>query len=58
MPNTVQHLSALLPVAASADIPTLACALDRLADLALSNDRGMFAEHLAHRAEPLRELAR
>ena len=58
MPNTIEHLSALMPLAASADMPTLACALDRLADLALSNGRGMFAEHLAHRAERLRELAR
>ncbi len=52
---TIQYLRVLLPMAASADTPALACALDRLADLALAHGRAVYAEHLAHRAESLRE---
>ena len=52
---TIQQLGVLLPIAACADTPALACALDRLADLALAHGRAVYAEHLAHRAECLRE---
>ena len=56
MPHaTIQHLGVLLPMAASTDRPALACALDRLADLALAHGRAVYAGHLAHRAESLRE---
>jgi hypothetical protein len=44
-----------LPMLASADPATIACALDRLADLALSFGRAAYAEHLAQRAADLRE---
>ena len=48
---TFQHLGVLLPIAATADMPTLACALDRLADLALCNGRAVLPNtwHTARR---------
>ena len=52
---TIQHLGFLLPLTAGADTPALACALDRVADLALAHGRAIYAEHLAHRAECLRK---
>ncbi len=56
MPFDAAHtLETLLPVAACADPIATACALDRLADLALFHGRALFAEHLARRAEALRE---
>ncbi len=56
MPNdTLNHLAVLLPLAACTDTAALACALDRMADLALAHGRALFAEHLARRAEALRE---
>ena len=53
---TIQHLGVLLPLAAGNDTPALACALDRLADLALAHGRAVYAEHLAQRAESLRKV--
>jgi hypothetical protein len=50
-------LGALLPLAASTDASALACALDRLADLALAHGRAKYAEHLTQRATRLRETA-
>jgi hypothetical protein len=47
--------NAVLPVAACADLASLACALDRAADAALFFGRTMQAERLAHRAAELRE---
>jgi hypothetical protein len=44
-----------LPMLASTDPATVACALDRLADLALAHGRAAFAELIAHRAAELRE---
>jgi hypothetical protein len=44
-----------LPVLASTDPATVACALDRIADLALAHGRAAFAELMAHRAAALRE---
>ncbi len=54
--DSLHHLETLLPLAACADPVALACALDRLADLALFHGRAVFAEHLARRAEALREV--
>jgi hypothetical protein len=51
----ISDMGALLPIAACADTPALACALDRLADLALSFGHAAYAEHLARRAADLRE---
>jgi hypothetical protein len=48
----------VLAIAASTDIPALACALDREADLALSFGRAAYAEYLARRAADLREAGR
>jgi hypothetical protein len=53
--DTTHYLATLVPVAACADPVAAACALDRLADLALFHGRALFAEHLARRAEALRE---
>ena len=53
--DSLPYLETLLPFAACTDPIALACALDRLADLALFHGRSLFAEHLAHRAEALRE---
>jgi hypothetical protein len=56
MPFDTAHYLEMLPIAAaSADPLALAGALDRLADLALFHGRAVFAEHLARRAEALRE---
>ena len=52
---TIHNLGVLLPIAANADTPSLACALDRPADPALAHGRAIYAEHLVHRAESLRE---
>ena len=52
---TIQQMGVLLSIAACADTPALACALDRLADLAFAYSRAADAEHLSHRAECLRE---
>lgn len=48
-------LGALLLIAACADPMTTASTLDRLADLALFHGRALYAEHLARRAEAMRE---
>ncbi len=53
--DTARYLETLAVVAACADPTAAACALDRLADLALFHGRALFAEHLARRAEALRE---
>jgi hypothetical protein len=53
--ETAHYLTTLLPAAACADPVAVASALDRLADLALFHGRASFAEHLARRAEALRE---
>jgi hypothetical protein len=53
--DTAHSLGTLLPVAVCADPVATACALDRMADLALYHGRALFAEHLARRAEALRE---
>jgi hypothetical protein len=53
--DTARTLATLVAVAACADPAAAACALDRLADLALFHGRALFAEHLASRAEALRE---
>jgi hypothetical protein len=56
MPCDPNHyLCILLPIVATTDISALACAIDRLADLALSHGRAAFAEHLSRRAAALRE---
>ena len=49
-------LATLLPLAATTDAAALACALDRLADLALAHGRAKYAEHLTQRASRLREV--
>ena len=48
-------LDALLPLAACADLTSLACALDRAADAALFFGRVAQAGRLANRAAELRE---
>ncbi len=55
--DVLRTLRALLPLAACTDAPALACALDRLADPALTRVRARFAEHLAQRAARMREAA-
>ena len=54
--DTTHYLATLLPVAVCANPVAAACALDRMADLALFHGRGVFAKHLARRAESLREV--
>ncbi len=51
---TAQYLGTMQAMVAKADVSTLACAIDRLADLALFQGRAAYAEHLARRAEDLR----
>ncbi len=53
--DATPYLDSLLPLAACADPVALACALDRMADLALSHGRAVYAKHLARRAETVRE---
>ena len=53
--DATPYLETLLPLAACADPVALACALDRMADLALFHGRALYAEHLARRAEAMRE---
>ncbi len=53
--DTTLYLEPLLPLAACVDPVALACALDRMADLALFHGRALYAEHLARRAEGVRE---
>jgi hypothetical protein len=49
------YLDTLLPLSACTDPAAAACALDRLADLALFHGRTLYAEHLARRAAAVRE---
>ena len=53
--DAARYLETLVVVAACADPTAAACALDRLADLAFSHGRAVFAEHPARRAEAMRE---
>ena len=53
--DSTAYLETLIPVAACSDPAAVACALDRLADLVLFHGRAVFAEHLARRAEAVRE---
>jgi hypothetical protein len=53
--DTLHHIGPVLPLAACADPAAIARALDRLADLALFHGRALYAEHLARRAEAMRE---
>ena len=50
-----EYPDALLPLAACADPIFLACMLDRSADLMLAYGRTAYAEHLARRAEAMRD---
>ena len=51
------YLDTLIPLAVCSDPAAVACALDRLADLALFHGRALYAEHLAHKAEAVRRMA-
>jgi hypothetical protein len=52
------YLGTPVPIVAGTETTALACAIDRLADLALSHGRAAYAEHLARRAAELREAGR
>jgi hypothetical protein len=56
--SALNYIVTLVPLVASTDTAALACAIDRLADLALSHSRAAYAEHLARRAAELREAGR
>ncbi len=56
--DVLQTLGALMPLTARTDARALTCALDRLADPALTHVRARFAEYLAQRAARTREAAR